>query len=341
MKAVQSLGNKKSEIIDVPDPEPEDHLVVVKIMSSVICGTEHHGYYAPEPSPMHGGSGHEAAGVVAKTDKAKRVKEGDRVSIFPLMFENCQRCPACAAGEWLHCPNPKPRKGICGTHSQYMLVPDYICLPIPDDIPFDVGAMIDDCIGTPHRAIRRLGIKAGDTVFITGAGPIGANAAIISKFRGARVIVVDVNDYRLELAKDNGADYIFNPTKDDVLEKVRQITGGGGADAAIDCSGNEAAQIQCLDAAKVCGGVAFLGIKNETVPVDMTQHFVLKELTLIGSWACSVPEHFEIVDFLQQGMPIDRTITHRFGIDDAPKALDTFFDGKGVKIAIRPWDDLD
>lgn len=197
--------------------------------------------------------------------------------------------------------------------------------------------MIDDGIGTPYRAIRRLGVKAGDTVLITGAGPIGAAAAVISKFRNARVIVVDVNDYRLEQAKTNGADHVFNPTRDDVLDRVREITGGRGADAAIECSGNEAAQVQCLDAARACGSVAFLGIKNETVPVNMTQHFVLKELTLIGSWACTVPEHFEIVELIQRGMPIDGTITHRFSMDDAPEALNTFFDGEGVKIAIHPW----
>lgn len=341
MKAVQLLGNKKSEVVDVPEPEPVDHLVVVKVMSSVICGTEHHGYYAPGPSPMHGGSGHEAAGIVAKVDKAKGAREGDRVSIVPVMSEVCHRCPACSAGEWLHCRNPSPRKGISGTHSQYVLVPDYLCLPIPADMSFDNGAMIGDCIGTPYRAIRRLGVKAGDTVLITGAGPIGATAAIITKYRNARVIVVDVNDYRLGIAKENGADYVFNPTKDDVLAQVTKITGGLGVDAAVECSGNKDAQLQCLDAARACGGVAFLGIKNETVSVDMGQHFVLKELTLIGSWASSIPDQYEIIDQIQQGMPTHRIITHRFGMDDAPKALDTFFNGQGVKIAIHPWGDGD
>ncbi len=339
MKTVRMLGNKQSEVIDVPDPEPKDDLVVVKMMSSVVCGTEHTAYHAPAAVPIDGGSGHEGAGVIWKTDRATRVKEGDRVTIFPsfFVFENCHRCTACATGDWEHCAHPKPRRSTMGTHSQYMLVPEYVCQPIPDDVPFDTGAMIDDCIGTPYRAIRRMGIQAGDDVLITGAGPVGAAAAIIAKFRNARVIVVDVNDYRLEQALGNGADHIFNPEKEDVLAKVREIT-GAGVDAAVECSGMDAAQGQCLDAARAHGKVAFLGIKNQTVSVNMSQHFVLKELTLIGSWACTVPEHFEIVDLIQRGMPINRIITHRYTMDQAPDAIKTFFDGKSVKAAIHPWE---
>lgn len=337
MKTVRMLGNKQAEIIDMPEPEPRDDLVVVKIMSSVICGTEHNAYFGSAPLPIDGGAGHEAAGIVWKTDKAGRVKEGDRVSIYPTIFENCHRCPACQEGKWLHCLHPKPKRSVMGTHCQYMLVPETICLPIPDELSFDTGAMIDDCIGTPYRAIRRLGVNAGDIVLITGAGPIGAAAAVISKFLNAKVIIVDVNDYRLEQALKNGVDHIFNPTKNDVLAKVREITGNRGADVAVECSGMEAAQIQCLDATGVGGKVAFLGIKAEIIPVKMMQHFILKELTLIGSWASTPPEHFKIVNLIQRGMPADKLITHRYGIDDAPTALRKFFDGEAVKVAINPW----
>ena len=337
MKTVHMLGNKKSEVIEVPDPEPKDDLVVVKMMSSVVCGTEHAAYHATAPIPINGGSGHEGAGLVWKTGRTSRVKEGDRVTIYPTVAEHCHNCPSCATGDWQHCMHPVQKRSLMGTHSQYMLVPEYVCLPIPEGVSFDAGAMIGDCIGTPYRAIARLGIAAGETVLITGAGPIGAAAAIISKYRNARVILADVNDYRLEQAQKNGADHVLNPDRDDVLEAIRKIT-GGGVDSAIECSGMAAAQTQCLDAANVHGRVAFLGIKAETIPVNMTQHFLLKELTLIGSWASTKPEHFEIVDLIQRGMPIERIITHRFGMDDAPAAIETFFDGRAVKAAIHPWD---
>jgi len=338
MKAVFVLGNKHVKVREVPRPEAKDDLVVVKIMASVLCGTEHTAYEAPPTrAGITGGSGHETAGIVWETDKARRVKTGDRVTIYPTVFENCHSCPACWSGEWQRCSSPRMKRSPMGTHTQYMLVPEYVCLPIPEDIPFSTGAMIDDCIGTPYRAIKRMGVNAGDTVFITGAGPIGAAAVVMAKFLNGRVITVDINEYRLEQAKLNGADYVFNPAKDDVLAQVRELTGNRGADVAIDCSGVDTAQIQCLDAVRGGGRVAFLGIKSEKTPVNVLRHFILKELTVIGSWASTPQEHAEIVAMLRRGMLAEKIITHCFGIDDAPAAFHTFFGGNAVKVVINPW----
>jgi len=225
-----------------------------------------------------------------------------------------------------------------GTHVQYMLVPEYLCLPIPDDISFAVGAMVDDCIGTPYRAIKRMGVNAGDTVLITGVGPIGAAAVVISKFRNARVIAVEPNEYRLNHVSSLDADYALNPLKDDVLAKVNELTGNKGVDVAIDCSGLDIAQIQCLDAARPGGRVAFLGIRSEQTSVKVLQHLILKELTVIGSWASAPQEHVEIVGLIERGMPVGKLITHRFGINDAETAFQQFFDGKAVKVAMSPFD---
>lgn len=338
MKAVFIPSPKQVEIRDIAEPEPKDDLVVVKIMSSLICGTEHIVYEkAPIPSTV-GAAGHEAAGVVWKTDKAKYVKEGDKVSIYPTTGENCMRCIPCWSGEWQRCENKTIKRSQMGTHTQYMLIPEYMCLPIPDDMPFSIGAMIDDCIGTPYRAIKRMGVNGSNTVFITGAGPIGAAAAVIVKFLNGRAIIVDSNEYRLEKAKKNGADYVINPEKDNVLARVRQFTDNKGADIAIDCSGVAAAQIQCLEVVRSGGKVAFLGIRSETTPINIPLHCILKELTIIGSWASTPQEHMEIVALLRRGMPIEKIITHQFNIDAAQMAFDTFFSGKAVKVAINLWE---
>jgi propanol-preferring alcohol dehydrogenase len=286
---------------------------------------------------MVGAGGHEAAGIVWKTDGARYVKPGDRVSIYPTAFENCCRCPACLAGEWMLCSSPKTKRSLMGTHTQYMLVPEYVCLPIPDEMPFVIGAMLDDCIGTPYRGIRRTGVRAGDTVLVTGVGPIGAAAVVIAKFLNAVVIAVETNGYRLNHASLLGADYTLNPTKDDVLARVRGITANRGADVAIDCSGVDVAQVQCLDAVRQGGKVAFIGIKSETTSINILRQFILKELTAIGSWASTPQEHFEIIRLIQRGMPVDRLITHQYGIDDAPTAFRKFFNGEAVKVSIDPW----
>ncbi len=337
MKAVRMRGNGQVEVVEAADPKPKDDLVVVKIMSSTICGTEHTAYHGPSALPIDGGSGHEGAGTVVDTDSRGKIAVGDHVSIYPTTSENCGRCPECSEGQWLHCRAPRPKRSYMGTHSQYMLAPERLCLPVPSDMSFDVCAMLDDCLGTPYKAIRRLGVGAADTVLITGAGPIGAAAAVIAGFLNARTIVADINDYRLARASDCGVDHTFNPDREDVLAKVRELTDGRGVDVAIDCSGLEVAQLQCLDAARAFGRVAFLGIKSEQTTVKVVSQFILKELTVIGSWASTPMEHFELIDLIQRGMPVEQLITHRYGIDDASTAFESFFSGEAVKVAINPW----
>lgn len=210
-------------------------------------------------------------------------------------------------------------------------------MAIPDDLPFDTAAIIDDCIGTPYRGIKRLGVNASDTVLITGVGPIGAAATIISRFLNARVIAVDINDYRLEQLSQYGVEHTINPLKDDVLKKVREITKNKGVDVAIECSGMEKAQVECLDAVKPLGRVVFLGIKSESTAVNVLRQFILKEITVTGSWASRPNEHPEIIEMIQNGLPTELLITHKFKIDDAPAAFKTFFSGKSVKVIINPW----
>ena len=336
MKTLRMLGDKKSEVVEIAELEPQDNLVVVKIMASAVCGSEHPIYDVPAPIPVrNGGGGHEGAGIVWKVDKAQYVKEGDRVTIAP-MPAGCGQCLACAKGDSKHCENIPESRSDGGTHTQYMRVPESRLLAIPDFVSFDSGAMIDDCVGTPYRAINRLDVTAGETVLITGAGPIGAAAAIIAKFRHATVIMVDVNDYRLEQAKSNGADHILNPNREDSLVRIREFS-AGGVPVALECSGQASAQKLCLDAAEANGRVAMLGIRNETVSVNMMEHLVKKELNLIGSWASTVPEHFEIIELIRQGLSVDGLISHRFGMDDAPAAITTFFEGQAVKTIIQPW----
>jgi len=336
MKAVHILGNKQAEIIDVPEPEPTGDKVVVKVMSSLICGTEAGQYFGPNPLPDNGG--HEAAGIVHAVDKSERVKVGDHVSIF-LFFTHCFRCSACLSGEWLHCENPPPRfKGRRGTHSQYILVPDYHCLPVPEDMPFDEAALVGDCFGTPYRAVKRLGLNGLETVLITGSGPMGLAAARIAKFYGATVISTSTNEYRYEQMKEDAPDYVFNPKRDDIVAKVMEITNGRGATFAVECSGAESAQLECLDSVGVFGRIAFIGLGNPNVPVNLYKHFNMKELTLLGSWASTPPEHFDIIRLIKRGLSADGIITHRYPIDDGVKAFENFGAKGAMKIAIHPWD---
>jgi threonine dehydrogenase-like Zn-dependent dehydrogenase len=335
MKTVRVLGNQEVETIDIPEPTAKDDLVVVKIISSVICGSEYTSYHGK--NAMESNSGHEAAGIVWETDNTKLVKKGDRVSLYPTIYYPCHNCPACLSGVWYHCHNPVTQQRYPGNHSQFVLVREDCCLPIPEDITFETGALIDDCLGTPFRAIKRLNVNENDTVLITGVGPIGVAAAMISNFLGARVIAVDLNDIRLEHVLQYDIDHIINFKRENVKQLVRKLTNNKGVDEAIECSGMEEAQIQCLNVVKPGGRVAFLGIKSAKTTISVLTHFILKELTLIGSWGMIPSEHPEIIKLIQGGLPAEHMITHKFSIDDASTAFKSFFSGEAVKVLIDPW----
>ena len=348
MKTVQMLGGKQMEVVEVPEPEPGDDLVVVKVMASTICGTEAESYQGEAAFPArYQNAGHEAAGVVWRTDTASGVREGDRVAIYAMNGQECGRCRQCLAGNWILCLDRSRRHaGFAGTHAQFVLRREQMCFPLPESVSFEVGAVLLDCVGTPYRAIKRLGVSGRDTVLITGMGPVGAAAAMICRFLGARVIAAEVRAERLALATKLGVDYALNPASDDVLERVREVTEGRGVEVAIDCTGLAGPQVQCLDAATTGGRVALVGVKWErtpegrrpaTTPVRVADHLLQKELTLIGSWYLSPSDYPEVLGLVERGLPVESLITHRFGIGEASAAFGASFDGGGTKVIIDPW----
>ena len=333
MLTVQILGRERVAVRELPDPEPKESLVVVKIMASAICGSEM-GVYRGE-RPLETNNGHEAAGIVYKVDRPRRVKEGDRVVLFAR--SHCGRCRHCLAGDWILCQNPSPPR-YPGNHSQYVLLDEELCLPLPDDISFEVGALLGDGLGAPYHAIRRLGITALDTVLICGQGPIGLGATLICKFFNALVIAVDINDYRLELARSIGADYTFNPRRENVLEAVRDLTGGAGVDKALDCTGKPEGELLVLEAVRRKGKVAFIGENPHGVEVKPSPHMIRKDLELIGSWYFNASEYEDLIKIVRRGVPVERLITHQFPISEAQKAFETFASGRAAKVLIKPWE---
>lgn len=348
MKIVELLGDRRVDVVDAPEPTPRDDLVVIKVMASTICGTEARSYqFGSEPGLSHRNSGHEAAGIVWKTAPGARIAEGARVAVHPDLAQRCGRCANCYRGVWLRCLNPRPTfDDWHGAHAQFILRAEEHCLALPDDIPFEIGATLVDCVGTPYRGIRRLGVDAFDTVLITGLGPLGAAAAILCRALGARIIASEVSEYRRGRAADFGVDHAIDPQREDALAKIMQLTDNRGVDVAMDFTGLTEPQLLCLDAARSGGSVGFLGLKyDETpdgpvprpTPVTVGGHLLPKELTLIGSWNVTPDQYLELIELVQRGLPVERLITHRYHINDAAPAFQTAFDAQGVKVVLNPW----
>ncbi len=348
MKIVEMYGQERVAVVDIPQPQPHDNLVLVKVISSTICGTEARSFQvdgARDGGMMN--SGHEGAGIVVKAGPTARLAEGTRVTVLPDLGVRCGNCVHCHRGEWLLCLNPT-EYGLDwrGTHSQYILRPDDYCIPIPDDLSFELASLLVDAVGTPYRAIRRLGVDGFDTVLVTGLGPLGAAASIICRALGARVIATEPSEFRRSRSVEYGVDVAIDPNAEDALARVMQLTDGRGVDVALDFTGYTEPQMLCLDAARRSGSVGFIGLKyDETAdgpvprptPVTVAGHLLPKELTLIGSWSVSPQELLELIELVQHGLPIERLITHRFSIDQAQQAYETAFNQLGCKVIIDPW----
>ena len=331
VRSVQMLGNQQVTVADRPEPLAGDGLVTVKVEASAICGSERHSYF--DHGVPDGNGGHEAAGTVVDAGGSTRLNPGDRVALHASapcgQCCQCCQCCQCWAGNWVLCESPTTRRGTRGNHAQYVALDEARCLSLPDDVSLETGSLLGDVLGTPFRAIQKVGVTALDRVLIMGQGPVGLAATMICKFLNAHVVVANVNDYRLEQARACGADETLNPLRDDVLEVAPEV--------ALDCTGNPTAQTACLDAARVGGRVALIGVTNDGPTIDTMKHFTLKELTVYGSWYSTPMDHLELIELLRRGLPADQMITHRFDIEDAPQAFSAFFNGEAAKVIITPW----
>jgi propanol-preferring alcohol dehydrogenase len=280
--------------------------------------------------------GHEPAGeVVAVGADVTAVRPGDRVAIH-LAF-GCGECRFCLQGYEFLCPTWKCLGfDVDGGDADYLVAPARNCLTLPDAISYEVGAVMTDMVGTQYDAQRRLQVSGTTSVAIFGLGPMGGAGVLVAKGRGARVIAVDVLESRLELARALGADETINSREVDVVARLRELTQGEGVDVAIDASGNPAGQNAALDATRKFGSVAFIGESRETT-FNPSDQFIRKMLTVIGAWYFPVWEWEEIARFVvERRIPVERLITHRFPLAEAPEAF-RLFDQRLTEKAVFVW----
>ncbi|WP_424765608.1 zinc-dependent alcohol dehydrogenase family protein [Paenibacillus sp. sgz302251] len=343
MKAVVFPGDKVVEIKEVPIPVPGSGEVLIKMKASAICRSDMSLYYGTDT--VVGGEavktgnihpGHEPAGQITQVgDNVSLFKVGDRVAVYLAI--GCGVCAHCRSGYKMFCPDWK-----CigfdthGGDADYVVVPEENCMRIPDEMSYVVAAVSTDAVGTLYHAQKRLNINGRDTLVIFGLGPMGGAGVMVAKGLGATVIAVDMLDERLEVAKELGADYVING-KENVLERIMEITKGRGADAAIDCSGSPFAQSQALDSLRAHGRAAFIG-EGKELTIRPSQQLIRKQITVMGSWYFPIFEYDEITKFiLDRNLPVEKLVSHTFKLEDAETAF-RMFDQRETEKAVFIWD---
>ncbi len=324
---------------EVPIPEPGPDEILIRIKKTAICGTDLHIYnwdqWAQKTVPVPMVTGHEYVGVIEKMGaQVQGYKIGDRVSGEGHI--TCGYCRNCRAGLRHLCRNTIG-VGVNrqGCFAEYLVIPACNAFRIADSIPDEVASIFDPYGNAAHTALSFN--LVGEDVLITGAGPIGIMAAAIAKHVGARhVVVTDVNDYRLKLAKDLGATRAVNTSKEQLSDVMRDLGMVEGFDVGLEMSGHAGAFRNMIETMNHGGRIALLGIFPNEVAIDWSQ-VVFKGLFIKGIYGREMFETwYKMSSMLQSGLNIAPVITHRFSAEDYEQGFKILNEGLSGKV-ILSW----
>ena len=344
MKALVYHGPGKRSWEEKPRPtiqKPTD--AVVRIERTTICGTDLHIMKGDVPAVTDGRIlGHEGLGVVEEVGPAvSNFKKGDRVLISCIT--SCGRCDACKRGMYSHCADGGWILGhlIDGTQAEYVRIPfaDTSLHPVPQGADEDALVMLSDILPTGFEVgVLNGKVKPGDTVAIVGGGPVGLAALLTAQFYSpAELILVDLDENRLAVAKELGATKVVNSGDGKAVEKVMALTGGKGVDVAIEAVGIPATFDVCQDVVAAGGHVANVGVHGKSVALKLEKLWIQNVTITTGLVDTNTtPMLLKIVTAGR--LQPRKLITHEFKLDDVMKAYDTFGNAakeKALKVIIR------
>ncbi|MHA2284051.1 MAG: zinc-dependent alcohol dehydrogenase [Promethearchaeota archaeon] len=331
------LQEGRAWVEECSNPEPMKGWVIAKILLTPICGSDKKAFIGKTPTRN---AGHEGVGVVVDSGNSNLVKNGDRVVLNPLT--GCGMCDFCRSGDYIYCEHPNfglnNIENIQSHFTQYVKIPDFLCSLIPDDITDEIGTLAGCALGPAFTALERMSVSTFDTLLITGLGPVGLGALVIAKYRGARVIAVEVEEYRRNLAREMGADIVLEHDERHVNEAIIDLTHGKGLKKAIDCSGHPKAERLCLDLVGKKGMVAFVGENFGQIPIYPSNDFIRKGLILFGAWHFNLNNFNNIIKILRCSPVVGKIITHKYGFSQVQEAFEVFMSGKTGKVILNPWE---
>jgi len=324
---------------DVGQPQVGHNDVLIRMRKTAICGTDIHIYnwdaWAQKTIPVPMQVGHEYCGEIVEVGgEVAGFAPGDRVSGEGHI--TCGHCRNCRAGRRHLCRNTigvgvnRP-----GCFAEYMVLPASNVFKLPAAITDEIASILDPLGNATHAALSF--DLVGEDVLITGAGPIGIMAVAIARHAGARhVVITDVNDYRLDLARKMGASRALNAARESVTGAMRDLGMEEGFDVGLEMSGNPAAFRDLLKAMHHGGRVALLGIPPSDVAIDWNE-VIFKGLVIKGIYGREMFETwYKMAAMLQSGLDVTPIITHRFRVDDYQRAFETMNSGRSGKV-ILDW----
>jgi len=341
MKAlVKAKAERGIWMEDIDTPKVGHNDVLIKVNRTAICGTDIHIFkwddWAQATIPVPMAVGHEFSGQIVEMGiEVRGFEVGDRVSAEGHI--TCGYCRNCRAGRRHLCMNTygvgvnRP-----GAFAEYLAVPAFNVFKLPDAITDEMASILDPLGNATHTALSF--DLVGEDVLITGAGPIGIMAAAIARYAGARhVVITDVNDYRLDLARKMGATRAINVTETTINETMKELGMVEGFDVGMEMSGNPQAFRDMLRTMHHGGKIAMLGIPPGDMAIDWNE-VIFKGLVLKGIYGREMFETwYKMSSMLQSGLDMDPIITHHFDIDEFQPAFELMESGQSGKVILH-WD---
>ncbi|KAI9836756.1 MAG: hypothetical protein M1837_003244 [Sclerophora amabilis] len=347
MKALRFHGQRDIRLDDVPVPTCGKGQVKVKPKFVGICGTDLHEYTGganimpTTPHPITGEKvpltiGHEFSGYVEEVgDDVKDMKVGDRVAVQPIIYDGT--CGACKEG-YINCCYSNGFVGLSGWGgglSEHVVIPRASVYHLPDNVKLEIGALVEP-IAVAWHAVKISPFKDGDSVLILGGGPIGLAVIQALKARGAgKIIVSEVAPRRKEFAKEFGAHYVLDPTKDDIVARCREICDGVGPNVAFDAAGVQPGLTQAIHAIRAHGTLVNIAVWAKAASI-FPNDLVFREKKYMGVATYQAADFQATIDALASGVLVpDAMITRRIKLDEVElKGYKTLIEDKDNHVKI-------
>lgn len=325
MKVALYYNNKDIRIEEATRPQIKEGEILVKVMASGICGTDVMEWYRIRKAPRV--LGHEITGEVAES-KSEKYKIGQRV--FVSHHVPCNKCKYCLAGDYTACETLHKGNYIPGGYSEFVGVPginvDAGTYVLPENVSYEEGTMIEP-LACVIRGQRLIDIKKGRTVLVLGSGVSGLLNIQLAKLRGADVIATDIHEYRLNKAKEFGADKVIDARKDFSVK----------ADRVIICTGALKAFEQAFDSVDRKGTILFFAIPGKNIEIPL-ENFWRNEITITSSYGAAPADLKEALDLIKnKKIKAKDMITHVLPLDEVQKGFKiTSEAGESLKVVLKP-----
>lgn len=344
MKAVVKYGKGKGlvEIREVPEPRVKDDEVLIEVKAVSVCGSDLHIYHDSHPYWPPVILGHEFSGVIADVgEEVKGWKAGDRV-VSETRTGACGTCYTCQSGFPQVCEQKRPYGiGVNGAYTKYVAAPARLLHQLPDNVSFEAGALIEPTAICVTSILERSRLQAGESVVITGPGPIGLISLAITKAAGVRIAGVTGRSadegIRFRKARELGADFTINVDQEDPVKKVSEMTSGLGIDFLIETSGGAKAISQAFEMVRRMGRICAIGISGkEEVPIPYDRG-IFKALRYDFCFSSSWTAWETTIGLISKGvLPVEKIITHKLPLEKWAEAFHLLENLQAAKVILNP-----